>query len=556
MSAARGAATVREAAFEVLRRQGLTTIFSNPGSTEIPFLAALPDDFCFVLGLHEASVVGMATGWAIGRNEPAFVLLHTTAGLGNAVAALATSRANRAPLVVLVGQQDRRHLPLEPFLAGHLEGLAGHYPVSTETPARSQDVPGAIARARHSAVAEGGPAIVIVPMDDWLSPAGEGHEVVAAQRVLRSRAADPALMAEVAAWLSRARSPVMVVGAGAASADAWSASVRLAEHIGCPVWQEAFGAQAGFPQDHPLFAGHLPANRSALRAALDAHDLVLALGAPVFRQYPYEEGALLQNATRCVLITDDLSEARRSPVDLAVVASPASACAELFELVSGCSSASARATFRSRVQEPPGEDSPLRAGHVLFELGERLPSSTILVEEVPSNRAELHERLPAREPLGFLSAAMGGLGFGLPAAIGLRMALPDRPVVAVIGDGSSLYSIQALWSAVEYRSGVLVVVLANGGYAIMDRLVAQAGGTPPWPRLARLDIAAIASGFGCRARRITTRQELVHTLDEVIPTLSIDCEPLLLEAVVSPDALPSNGVRSRKRQTVVASGQV
>ena len=121
--------TVRDATFDVLRRLGLTTIFSNPGSTEVPFLAGLPDDLRFVLALHEASVVGMASGWAIGRSEPAFVLLHTTAGLGNAVAALATARVNRAPLVVAVGQQDRRHLALEPFLAGRLEGLAGDYPV-------------------------------------------------------------------------------------------------------------------------------------------------------------------------------------------------------------------------------------------------------------------------------------------------------------------------------------------------------------------------------------------------------------------------------------------
>ena len=102
--------TVREAALEVLRRHGLTTIFANPGSTEVPFLAGLPSDLRFVLGLHEGTVVGMATGWAIARGEPSLALLHTTAGLGNAVGALATARVNRAPLVVLVGQQDRRHL--------------------------------------------------------------------------------------------------------------------------------------------------------------------------------------------------------------------------------------------------------------------------------------------------------------------------------------------------------------------------------------------------------------------------------------------------------------
>src|SRR5918995_347766 len=158
---ARRAATVRDATLDVLRELGLTTIFSNPGSTEVSFLTGLPDDFRFVLGLHEGSVVGMAGGFAIGRGEPAFALLHTTAGLGNAVAALATARVNRAPLVVMVGQQDRRHLALQPFLAGRLDGLAGEYPVYHEQPIRAQDVPGAISRAYHEARTHRGPALVI-----------------------------------------------------------------------------------------------------------------------------------------------------------------------------------------------------------------------------------------------------------------------------------------------------------------------------------------------------------------------------------------------------------
>src|SRR3954454_5955159 len=168
--------TVREATFDVWREYGLTSIFANPGSTEIKLLTDLPDDFRFVLALHESSVVGMATGWALGRGEPALVILHTTAGLGNAVGALATARVNRAPLVAVVGQQDRRHLALDPFLAGRLQGLAGEYPVWEDQPARAQDVPGAIVRAYHEAVTGRGPAIVIVPMDDWLAPAGAPYE--------------------------------------------------------------------------------------------------------------------------------------------------------------------------------------------------------------------------------------------------------------------------------------------------------------------------------------------------------------------------------------------
>src|SRR5919108_1041718 len=159
-------ATVRDAAIEVLRERGLTRMFGNPGSTEVPFLVDLPPDLEFVLALHEGSVVGIATGWAIGRSAPALALLHTTAGLGNAVGALATARVNRAPLVVLVGQQDRRHLAHEPFLTGRLRSLAGEYPVWVDEPARAQDLPGSIGRAYHEAVTARGPALVIAPMDD------------------------------------------------------------------------------------------------------------------------------------------------------------------------------------------------------------------------------------------------------------------------------------------------------------------------------------------------------------------------------------------------------
>ncbi len=283
---------VRDATFDVMRERGLTTIFANPGSTEVAFLGAMPDDFQFVLGLHEGSVVGLATGYAIGRGEPSFVLVHTTAGLGNSVAALATARVNRAPLVVVVGQQDRRHLAYEPFLTGRLEGLAGDYPVSVEQPARAQDVPAAVARAWHEARLGSGPALVIVPMDDWLEPDESDREPAAPVRVVAGRAADPAAVAELAGMVEESRSPALVVGAGADSEETWAALVELAEKLGCPVWQESFGARAGFPQDHPLFAGHLPSGRAGVRDALAGRDLVLVVGAGVFRQYPFEPGAV------------------------------------------------------------------------------------------------------------------------------------------------------------------------------------------------------------------------------------------------------------------------
>jgi benzoylformate decarboxylase len=527
--------TVREAAFDVLRRRELTTIFGNPGSTEIVFLTGLPDDLRFVLALHEGSVVGMATGWALGRGRPAFVLLHTTAGLGNAVAALATARVNRAPLVVLVGQQDRRHLAFEPFLAGRLEGLAGDYPVSVELPVLPVEVPGAIDRAWHQAVLHRGPAIVIVPMDDWGSQVHD-REDASAERLVRADVPGDEVVGELVALVDGASSPALVVGAGADDPQSWAALTRLAERLACPVWQESYGARAGFPQDHSLFAGHLPGDRLGLRRVLSGHDVVLVVGAPVFRQYGgYAGGRLVEEGARIALVTEDPDEAGRAPAELVVLAAPAVVCSALAERVAARPPYSGELLFaRPPAPAPPAEGERLRGAHVLAALAERLPRDTVLVEEAPSNRPELHDRIAAREPLGFVSAAMGGLGFGLPAAIGLRMALPERPVVAVLGDGSSMYAIQGLWSAAHYGVGALLVVLNNGGYAVMDQLAERYGGRGPWPGF-DVDVAAIAQALGCPARRISEWPSLCEALDDVVPELAGRTEPMVLEVLIDPD---------------------
>ncbi|MFJ9243842.1 benzoylformate decarboxylase [Streptomyces sp. NPDC101776] len=523
--------TVRDAVFQVLRQFKLTTIFANPGSTEISFLTGLPDDIEFRLALHEGSVVGMATGWAMARRRPAFVNLHTTAGLANAAGALATARTNRVPLVVVVGQQDRRHLAHDPFLAGRLEGLIGEYPVWTNQPARPQDVPAAIARAHHEAVTAAGPALVVVPMDDWEKPA-EPLRGAAPSQIRRAPATDD--VADLAEILDQASNPVIVVGAGADDESSWAALVELVERLGVPVWQEPFGARAGFPQDHPSFAGHLPPGRAGVRAALAGHDVLFVVGAPVLRQYPWEPGELVPDGTTVLQVTQHADEAHNSVADIALIADPAHICRRLAERVRARDGA--RPEPR-KAQTPTEPGQPLRPAHVFDLLAQNLPHDTILIEESPSSRPELHRRVPARVPLGFVSAAAGGLGFGLPAAIGLKLGAPRRPVVAVLGDGSSLYGIQGLWSAAHYQVGVLFVVLANGSYAIMDRLAEQSGlGKAPWPAFTEVRISEVAQGLGCPARRVTTYEELTAVLGESLPSLAQRTSPLVLDIDVVPDA--------------------
>ena len=525
--------TVRDCTFAQLRRLEMTTLFANPGSTEVPFLLDLPDDLDFVLGLHEAAVVGTATGYALASGRPALVLLHTTAGLGNAVAALATARVNRAPLVVLVGQQDRRHLAQQPFLAGRLAGLAGDYPVAFHSPVRAADVPGTIVQSHHEAITGRGPVLIIVPQDDWAQPGPAEHEVFGPDAVLRPAAGDEASVAAVAERLATSVTPALVVGAGADGPRTWIALTALAERLGAPVWQEAFSAQAGFPQDHPLFSGQLPADREALRAALAPHDCVLTVGAGAFRQYPYVTGPLVEEGTTMLLVADDPDEVHRSPVDLAVLAPPGPFCEALLEHVAVRETETAGPRLVAAPPPPPGP--PLRADHVLAALADLLDPETVLFEEAPSSKAQLHRRLLVRRPFGFLTPAMGGLGFALPAAVGVRMALPERPVVAVLGDGSSLYAIQALWTAARYEVGALFVVLANRRYAIMDKLARRAGGNAPWPSLDGVSVSAIARGFGADAITVTELAELHDVLEQTVPRLSSRRSPLVIEAVVAVD---------------------
>jgi benzoylformate decarboxylase len=395
-------------------------------------------------------------------------------------------------------------------------------------------VPGAIDRAWHEAATARGPALVVVPMDDWLQEAGEDREDAAAGRVVRAQAADGQAVGELAAFLDGATSPALVAGAGAADEDAWAGLVALAERLGAPVFQESFGARAGFPQDHSHFAGFLPADRPRLREKLAPYDAVLLVGAGAFRQSPWTPGRFTEAGTRVALVSADPVEAHRSPVELAVLAAPGPTVQALADRVAARDAAPPATFAPPPPPKPPAPGEPLTASHVLAALAGRLPAEAIVVEEAPVDRPEIHDRLPARTPLGFVSAAMGGLGFGVPGAAGLKLALPDRPVVGVIGDGSSLYGIQGLWSAAHYGAGVLYVILSNGGYAIMDRLAERSGQQGPWPGFGEVEVAAVARGFGCPARRVSSHDELLEALDEAIPTLASRTEPLLLDVVIAP----------------------
>src|SRR5215208_530702 len=392
--------TVREVTYELLRSFGMTRMFGNPGSTELPFLQGFPEDFTYVLGLHESVVVGMADGYAQGMGRAAFVNLHTAAGLGNAGAAIMTAYHNRTPLVITAGQQDRRQLAYEPFLSGQLVEMALPYVKWSHQPVRAEDVPAAVERAYHTAMqAPQGPVFVSVPMNDW-DVGAEPHEV---REIDYRMAPSPEALDKAARLLESRRRPAIVAGAGIDRAGAWYDAVTLAERLNAAVWTDPMHPRAGFPQDHHLFQGHLPLAQAPIAERLSEYDVVLVLGAPVFRYFPYDPGPPVKRGTQVIHVTDNPEEASRAATGTGVMGDVALAIRQLLERLPKEADRPAP-PLPAEIPEPEAKDS-LPADYVLHTLACYLPDQVIVVEETPSSRMLLHKHLPIKVPGGFYSAA-------------------------------------------------------------------------------------------------------------------------------------------------------
>ena len=333
--------TVREAFFEVARQLGLTTMFGNPGSTEEPFLKDFPTDFRYVLALQEAPAVAMADAYSQRTGRPALVNLHTAAGMGNAVGNIESAWYNRAPLIITAGQQTREMLLLEPYLTNvHPELVPQPFVKWAYQPARAEDVPAALMRAYAAAVLPpAGPVFLSIPMDDGDQPCPRLPMI---RTVSRRLSADQDALAAVIAALTEARSPVLVIGGAVDQADGWDDAVALAEKLQCAVWAAPEEGRPGFPETHPLYQGALPPAIGPLAQALAGHDVIVVVGAPVFRYYPYVPGEYLPAGAELFHITDDPSEAARAPVGTAVLADPGRSCAVLAAAVPQASSVGSR----------------------------------------------------------------------------------------------------------------------------------------------------------------------------------------------------------------------
>lgn len=542
--------TVRTVTHDLLRKLELTTFFGNPGSTEETFLKDFPSDFTYHLALQEASAIAIADGYAQATGKPAIVNVHTAAGLGNAMGNLITASLNKTPLIVTAGQQTREMLLMEPWLTNVDSTLLPRPWVKwAYEPARAEDVPAAFMRAYATALqAPAGPVFLSLPLDDWDKPMS-GEAVL--RTVSRRVAPDFDRLKEFAQILSQASSPALIFGAAIDRGQGWPAAVALAEKLGATVWAAPASERAPFPEDHPLFAGGLPFAIAPLCEHLKGHDVAIVIGAPVFRYYPYVAGDYLPAGLKLLHISDDPAETARAPVGDSLVGDAVLATQALVDLVAPRS----RPAKSSRVaplpqrmaphkavhpHEPPGgKDGIPTAADVFAALAQVRPAHAVLVEESPSNLADLHRHWPITEPATFFTFASGGLGWNLPASVGIALGERDtgrnRPVIVVIGDGSMQYSIQSLWTAAQSKLPIVFIALRNGQYGILKSF-AVLEETPGVPGLdiPGIDIVSLAKGYGCASERISDLEVLKTRVAEGFTGDG----PLVIEVPITADVPP------------------
>jgi benzoylformate decarboxylase len=516
--------TVRATTFALLRSLGMTTVFGNPGSTELRLFKDPPDDLRYVLALQESSAVAMADGYAQASGHAAFVNLHSAVGVGHALGSIFTAMRNGTPLVITAGQQTRAMLPTEPFLfSEQATELPKPYVKWSSEPARGADVPAAIARAYHTATQPPrGPTFVSIPEDDWDAEA----EPVEARRVAGDFVGADGALRSVADALRSSSRPALVVGPGVDRDGAWDETIELAERSGAAVWVSPLSSRCSFPEDHPAFAGFLTPQRPTLALQLAGHDVVVVLGAPVFTYHVHAAGPFLPDGTTLYQLVDDPDLAAMAPVGTAVLTTVRAGVTRLLAQLG----TDRRGPAAGRVpRAAPEAADPISGAFVMHTVATLMPPEAVIVEEAPTHRNAMHDHLPIRRSGGFYCAASGGLGFALPAAVGVALADPTRPVVCLLGDGSSLYSIQALWTAAQHDVPAVFVILNNRGYGALKALgLAMDVAKPPGVDLPGLAFAELAAGFGCAARTVTHAGDLAGALQWALER----SRPVVLDVVV------------------------
>lgn len=547
--------TGREAFFEVARSENAKYLFTNPGTTELPIFDELAEDagIELIMCLQEGVAVGAADGYAQATGRPALINLHVTPGLANGLNGIFDAAWSRSPIVVTAGQQDTRHLVQEPMLAGDLVGMVKQFCKYTYECRRPEEIGIAMRRAfKEAAEPPSGPTFVSIPWDVFDQDAD--FEIPGTSQLDYRATASAEAIAATARMLLDADRPLIVAGDGIARADAVAELVWVAELLGARVAGEPIHGRLNFPFDHPLYAGMIAPMNPGIRASLEQSDVAFIAAASAFSPfYPSSVMAVPPDVTLVQLDADPKEIARVYPVAMGMVGDPKSSLRALAEEIerirtpeqakrseariteAGEQKAAGQAALWGALEEKRSVD-PMPPILAVAEITSALEPGTIVVDESITSTLGVRSTLKLSEPGTYFFTRGGGLGFGLPASIGVKLARPDRPVVAIVGDGTTLYTPQALWTMAHHQVPVVSVVLNNASYLILKSGLAGMQGKAVkhdvWPAMdivdPRVDFMALARAFDVPAERVEKASEIGPAISKA----QASGGPALVEVVV------------------------
>jgi benzoylformate decarboxylase len=544
--------TGRDAFLRVLKDEGVSKMFGNPGTTELPIMHALSSapEMGYVLALQEAVVIAMADGYARASGKLVSCNVHVAPGLGNAIGSIYTSMMSGTPMIVTAGQQEQGHGLTEPLLYAPLVPIAQPVVKWATEVNRIEDLPRILRRAAKIALtAPTGPVFISLPGDILNNEAAiDMGEVTRVDTAVRP---SDAALEQLARRLLSARKPVILAGHEIATSDAFAEATALAETLGAPVLQQTVAWGAHFPSEHPAYLGALNRDQKHVRRVLSDYDLMLCVGADVLKMSVWSETEPLPETTKVAMIgLRDWEMGKNFPAEIALradVKETLKALVPLLKKLGGAKLAeqakaslaeiatrnwsAQRAQKAAKVTTPT--TSPLPAEWLMMRLSDKLPKDAIIVEEGLTSTSTLPSYFPFRDRNSFFGNVSGGIGWGIAAAVGVQIAEPKRRVVAVIGDGSAMYSISALWSAANQKLPVIFLITNNEGYQILknrlklfhgnDTPIGMDFNDPP------MNIAKIAEGFGLAAERVDTADAFDAALDRALARTD---GPTLIEAMV------------------------
>ncbi|MBE7416616.1 MAG: thiamine pyrophosphate-binding protein [Ideonella sp.] len=522
--------TGRSAFVQLLADEGVTHLFGNPGTTELPIMEVVPDfpQLRFVLGLHEAVVMAMADGFCRASHRLAAANVHVMPGLGNAMGALYNAKFSGSPVILTAGQQEQGHGLLEPLLYEPLLPVAQPLVKWAVEVTRGADLPRIVHRAAKIALTPPtGPVFISLPGDvlDETLELDLGHPV----RVDAATRPSDETLARLAQALRSAKRPAILAGQELARHDAFAEAAELAERLGAAVFGEPVPYSATFPTEHPAYMGALTRQQPQVRAALEPHDLLLCLGADLLRMSVYSPVDPLPARMPVIHVSERAHELGKNyATELAANANVKQTLKALLPLLQDLPRENARlvelhksnwSAQRDRLREQTLraiDTTPIDPALLALRFTEALPRDAVVVDEGMVSTTSLPKLLALRDTRAYYGLASGGLGFALPGAVGIGLAMPGRPVAAIVGDGSAMYGIQALWTAAHEQLPITYVIANNRGYRIIKERLLSFRGTDRFTgmdiREPDLDFVALARSFGLQASRITEARDLAPAL--------------------------------------------